>query len=534
MKRLSIYLMAGAAFLSTSCSDFLDTAPHDALSPSTTWKTETDAESFVVGCYNGLWDPTAILYLDCGSDIAYNNFPWEGWRPWGDGSLSSSNPGSSFYSFTTIRRCNTVLENIDNVTFKSEATKNDLVAQAKAIRAYKYFQMNWWYGGVPIIGSYQSAEEAQVPRNTEEEVRQQIAKDLEDALTGINTTPAARGRIGKGGVLAIKMREALYYGDWQKAKDAAKAIIDLKQYELDPDYTNLFKVSGVDSKEIILADQNIETLDGLGTIGQMYNNVDQGWSSIVPTQNLVDMYEMSDGLTKEESKTYDAKHPFANRDPRMAMTILYPGRDWRGDVLNTLDEKLQDGTVNKNFPTYTDNASKSALTWAKYLDPMDQYGDVWSSGACPIVFRYAEVLLTYAEAANELSGPSDEIYGYLNQIRQRVGMREVDKAKYGTKDKLRELIRRERTVELAGEGLRRADIVRWQEDGKMLAEKVLNGDLLRVTGTINYGESEPTKRAEITGTAVIETRQFSSRNRYLPIPQTSMDKNPNLKQNPGY
>ena len=165
---------------------------------------------------------------------------------------------------------------------------------------------------------------------------------------------------------------------------------------------------------------------------------------------------------------------------------------------------------------------------------MDQYGDVWSSGACPIVFRYAEVLLTYAEAANELSGPSDEIYGYLNQIRQRVGMGEVDKAKYGTKDKLRELIRRERTVELAGEGLRRADIVRWQEDGKMLAEKVMNGDLLRVTGTINYGESEPTKRAEITGTAGIETRQFSSRNRYLPIPQTSMDKNPNLKQNSGY
>ena len=144
-----------------------------------------------------------------------------------------------------------------------------------------------------------------------------------------------------------------------------------------------------------------------------------------------------------------------------------------GEVIscNTLDEKFQDGTVNKNFPTYTDNASKSALTWAKYLDPMDQYGDVWSSGACPIVFRYAEVLLTYAEAANELSGPSDEIYGYLNQIRQRVGMREVDKAKYGTKEKLRELIRRERTVELAGEGLRRADIVRWQKMERCLPRK---------------------------------------------------------------
>ena len=535
MKRLSIYMLAaGMAALSTSCSDFLDTVPKDQLAPSTTWQTEADAKGFIVGCYKDLLDGNTLLYLDCGSDIGYNNFPWEGFRPWGDGSLSSSNPGQILYDYKSIRKANTFLENVDKVTFSSDAVKANYVAQAKAIRAYKYFLMNWWYGGVPIISSYSSADEAKVERNTEQEVRDYIAKDLDEALAGIAEAPEARDYIAKGAVLAIKMREALYYGDWQKAKDAAKAIIDLKQYELDPDYTNLFKVSGVDSKEIILADQNIETLDGLGTIGQMYNNVDQGWSSIVPTQNLVDMYEMSDGLTKEESKTYDAKHPFANRDPRMAMTILYPGRDWRGDILNTLDEKFQDGTVNKNFPTYTDNASKSALTWAKYLDPMDQYGDVWSSGACPIVFRYAEVLLTYAEAANELSGPSDEIYGYLNQIRQRVGMREVDKAKYGTKEKLRELIRRERTVELAGEGLRRADIVRWQEDGKMLAEKVLNGDLLRVTGTINYGESEPTKRAEITGTAVIETRQFSSRNRYLPIPQTSMDKNPNLKQNPGY
>ena len=289
MKRLSIYLLAGVALLSASCSDFLDTAPHDALSPSTTWKTEADAESFVVGCYNGLWDPGSILYLDCGSDLGYNNFSWEGWRPWGDGSLSSSNTGASFYSFTIIRRCNTVLDNIDNVEFKSEEKKKDLIAQAKAIRAYKYFLMNWWYGGVPIIDSYLTAEEAQVPRNTEEEVRKQIAQDLDDALAGINTVPSERGRIAKGGVLAIKMREALYYGEWQKAKEAAQAIIDLKQYELDPDFSNLFKLTGVDSKEIIIADQRIPNTFGLGTIGQMYNNKDAGWSSIVPTQNLVDM-----------------------------------------------------------------------------------------------------------------------------------------------------------------------------------------------------------------------------------------------------
>lgn len=250
MKRLSTYLLAGIALLSASCSDFLDTAPKDALSPATTWKTETDAESFVVGCYNGLLDPSSILYLDCGSDIGYNNFSWEGWRPWGDGSLSSGNTGASFYDFAIIRRCNTVLENIDNVEFTTAGKKEELIAEAKAIRAYRYFIMNWWYGGVPIIGSYTTAEEAQVPRNTEAEVREQIAQDLDDALTAINTTPAARGRIAKGAVLATKMREALYYGDWQKAKDAAQAIIDLKQYELDSDYENLFKLTGVDSSNV--------------------------------------------------------------------------------------------------------------------------------------------------------------------------------------------------------------------------------------------------------------------------------------------
>ncbi|RLT74088.1 RagB/SusD family nutrient uptake outer membrane protein [Parabacteroides distasonis] len=535
MKRLSIYLLAaGMAVMSSSCSDFLDTVPKDQLAPSTAWQTESDARGFIVACYRGLLDGNALLYLDCGSDIGYNNFPWEGYRPWGDGSLSSSNTGASFYSYTSIRRANTFLENVDQVTFSNEAVKNDYVAQAKAIRAYRYFVMNWNYGGVPIIDSYTSADEARVKRNSEQEVREYIAKDLNEALAGIADVPAARGFMAKGAVLALQMREALYYGDWQKAKDAAKAIIDLKQYELDADYTNLFKLSGVDSKEIILADQHIENTHGLGTIGQMYNNAEGGWSSIVPTQNLVDMYEMSDGLTKEESSLYDAKHPFANRDPRMAMTILYPGRDFRGSVINTLDKILADGSENKNFPTYTDNASKTALSWAKYLDPMEQYGNIWSSGACPIVFRYAEVLLSYAEAANELNGPSDDIYGYLNQVRQRAGMPAVDRAKYATKDKLRELIHRERTVELAGEGLRRADIIRWKENGKMLAEKVMNGNLLRIEGTVDEAEVDPGTRATVTSTAVIENRSFTSRNRYLPIPQGSIDKNPNLEQNPGY
>ena len=547
MKRFKNYIVLGmAALVGTSCSDFLDVTPKDALSPSTTWQTETDAEKFAIGCYDGWEDGTQLLYFDCGSDYGFNNFSWEGYRPWGDGTLTATNTGASLYSFTTIRRCNTFMENIDAIPFTDEATKNDLIAQVRFLRAYQYFKMNWWYGGVPIIDNYESAEEAQVPRNTEEEVRTFVEQELDEITPMLNATPAERGRVAKGAALALRMREALYYEDWATAKDRAQQIIDLGQYSLDPDYENLFTVAGQSSPEIILAVQYIENTKGLGVIGQMYNNGDGGWSSVIPTHNLIDTYEMENGLTiDEDGSGYDPVHPFANRDPRLAMTVCYPGADYINSngvtaVFNTLDTQI-DGADNANYMTSADNASKTGLTWNKYLAPITQYADIWSTSACPIVFRYAEVLLTWAEAENELNGPSAEVYNKLNQIRTRVGMPEVDQAKYGTKEKLRELIRRERGVEFAGEGIRRADIVRWKDaSGKMVAETVLNGTLERRVGTVSMDASvDPELRATITVDApatekFIETRKFAAHNRYFPIPQTSIDKNPQLTQNNGY
>ena len=304
MKRLLVYMLAGVSVLGmTSCSDFLDTVPHDALSPATTWQTEDDAQKFLVGCYDGWADANEILYLDCGSDFGYNNFQWESWKTIGNGSMSAANEVYNLYSFSMIRRCNTFLENIDKVEFSDESVKNDMIGQVRTIRAYQYFDKNWWYGGVPIIENYETAEEAQVARNTEEEVKQFIYDELDAAIPLLNETPKSRGYIAKGTALAIKMRSALYYGDYERAKEAAQAIMDLKQYELDPDYANIFTVAGQGSKEIIASVQYIENLKTLYTIGQMYPNADGGWSSIVPTQNLVDTYEMDNGLTKEECPT---------------------------------------------------------------------------------------------------------------------------------------------------------------------------------------------------------------------------------------
>lgn len=539
MKRLLVYMLAGMSLIGTSCSDFLETIPHDALSPSTTWQTEADVEKFLIGCYDGWADESGILYWDCGSDFGFNYHIHEGWRNIGNGSMTASNQVAGYYSFSMIRRCNDFLTNIANIEFAEESKKNNMIGQVKTIRAYQYFLMNWIYGGVPIIESYETAEEAQVPRNSEEEVKNFIYNELDEAIPMLYDAPEASGYIAKGTALALNMRASLFYGDYQRAKDAAKAIMDLGIYELDPSYENLFTLAGQNSKEIIASVQHDENLYSNWMIATMYNNADGGWSSMVPTQNLVDTYEMSNGLTKEEAGSgYDATHPFANRDPRMAMTVLYPGMDWVGltgkTILNTLDATI-DGAKNPNYPDDADNASKTALTWAKYLNPYTQYGDIWNTNAQPIVFRYAEVLLSYAEAENELNGPSAEVYNLLNQVRNRVGMPDVDQNKYNNQAKLRELIRRERSVELAGEGLRRQDIIRWKDDsGKMLAETVLNGPLTRVVGTVNTSEPDPTKRATISGTALVENRAFASYNRYLPIPQSAIDKNPNLKQNEGY
>lgn len=545
MIRFKQYLLLGAAALmSASCSDFLDTAPLDALSPSTTWQSETDAQKFAIGCYDGWEDGGDILYMDCASDYGYNNFQWEGYKDFANGNMTQANSGANYYDYTIIRRCNTFLENIDNIEFADEAVKKDLIAQVRVIRAYRYFKMNWLYGGVPIISNYNSAEEAQVPRNSEQEVKEFIETELDACTPDLNKEPSERGRIAQGAALAIRMRQALYYGEWEVAKQKAQEIINLGIYSLESDYTNLFKVAGQDSKEIILAVQYIPNTYTLYTIGQMYNNGDGGWSSIVPTQDLVDDYEMSNGLTIDESGSgYDPVHPFKGRDPRMAMSILYPGADYiKADgstgIFNTLDKTI-DGASNANYMTSADNASKTGLTWNKYLNPITQYSNIWASNACPIVFRYAEVLMTWAEAENELNGPSAAVYEKLNDIRARVGMPAVDEAKYNTKDKLRELIWRERGVEFAGEGLRRADILRWKtSDGKMLAEKVLNTTLVRRTGTVSNGP-DPETRATIDQNPaaediLIENRVFKPFHRYYPIPQGAMDKNPKLVQNEGY
>ncbi len=539
MKRIYRFIMVLSALtVLSSCEKFLTTYPYDALSPATTWKTDADAEKFVVGCYDDWADRYSYLYWDCTSDFGYSNFDWDAFRCIGNGSMSPSNTGWSLYNFATIRKCNTYLENAVNVQFSSEDVKNNLEAQVRAIRAYRYFLMNFLYGGVPIVKNYQTVAEAKVARNSEEEVRKFVYDELDSILTMIAPTPSQRGRIARDAVQAIKMRAHLYWEDWAGALAAAQELIATGRYSLEPDYARLFTLDGKTSPEIILQYMTMEK-DGTYSYwenGQMYPNADGGWSSMVPTMHLVDNYEMANGKTREDPDSgYDPSRPFDNRDPRLYATVLYPGVEWQGRIFNTLDEKIDasgngdpSGSVNPDYPSSADNASKTALSWRKWLDPM--YEDIWENSCCPILFRYAEVLLTAAEAENELNGPTDRAFQWVNAVRSRVGMPAAGIRDYPDKAAFRTLVRRERGSEFAGEGLRRFDILRWKDDnGKILAETLLNETLTCIKGTVKNGVATISDQTE-----VVEERVFKSFNRYLPIPQSDIDNNPNLTQNEGY
>lgn len=544
-KNISKLLIGASVGLSlTACStdSFLDRVPNNALSRETAWQTPGDAEQFLVGAYRDWESMWGVVYPDCGSDFGFNYHRHEGYRTVGDGSMTAASPGVDLYDFTTVRRANELLVNIDKIPFAEADQKKSIIAQARFLRAYNYFKVLWSYGVCPILENYNSAAEAQVAPKGETEMIAFLNAELDAIEQDLPDRPRRRGEVARGAALALKMRMNLYYGNYELANDAATKIIASDVYSLDDSYSNLFdEAQNTQSPEVILAVQYLPTVRQNYYPAIMRNNKEGGWSSVVPTQNLIDTYEMKNGYPiSDPASGYDPTMPFKDRDPRMAMTVLFPGADYSGGIFNTLDAKI--GTEdNANYPIAADNSSKTALTWRKYAHPQTEYKDPWNTGASGIVFRYAEVLLSSCEAINEMRGPTPSVYSMLNLVRERVGMPWVDQSRYTTKEALRELIRRERAVELAGEGLRRADILRWKDNaGQPLAMTVLNGPLNRIVGTVDMNTSTPEgERAKVNVSApaserLVENRIFQPHMRYLPIPVKAIDRNPKLKQNPGY
>lgn len=521
-----IIMIVIAALLSGCSKSFLDREPKDALSPGTFWKTQKDADLALTGLYRGYESAGNILYRDCGSDNAYNNFPWEGWRPIGDGTLSPTNTGSSYFNYSIINRCNEFLESAANMEIED---LDIYLAQARFLRAYRYYLLTVNYGNVPLVTQvFDHPDDSKVPRNSAEEVRNFIESELTAIIPVLpESYPAAGyGKATKAAAQALLARFYLYYGKHAEALAVAKEITG---FQLHPTYEGLFSPENEKNSEVILSVQLVPDLYYHDYTPYMPNSIG-GWSSVVPTQELVDAYEMADGKTITEAAAvgeYNASNPYVNRDPRLRATVIYPGAVFYGNKVYS--SIVQD---DNDYFSKADNASKTGYNFRKYMDHIRSGTQFWNSGADIYIFRYAEILLTIAEAKVELNQIDDELYNAIDAVRERAGMPKTNRAKYNNQATLRELVRRERRVEFGGEGLRRDDIVRWK-----IAPTVMNVELKGVrkgevlTTTQPNGDHNVNLHLEPN---VIETRAFAEKNYLLPIPQGSRDRNPELDQNPGY
>lgn len=540
MKKYHIISMAMMAFLLSSCAkSFLNRQPTNAYSISSLFTDSSDVIAALNGCYNGWNNPFSdsgpswadalnVQYMDCVSDNAYSQFPWEGFQAYGSGLATSNNTNDeSLWNFVTIQKCNWFLKNVVKAPI-DQSLMLRTEGEARFIRVYTYFVMSQLYGDVPLDTVALTTTQAnEVTRTPKAEVTKWMLSELAEIAPNLPVTyPAADfGRITQGAALALKARIELYNGDWADCVKDCQAVENLGVYSLFPNYGDMFRIQNENNSGVILNIQYKENDQPNGGLGVMPSSSYGGWSSIDPTQSLVDSYDMLNGKPiTDPTSGYDPAHPFNNRDPRLAATIVYPGElyPYANNQPNYYDP------IDASSPDYYsgNNNSKTGYLVKKFTSHLSDYDNMWNTGLDMILIRYAEVLLNYAEAQNELVGPDPTVYAAINQVRERAGMPDVTPGL--SQDSMRQTIRHERRVEFAMEGLRWYDIQRWQIGPAVMPGPVYGTRL----GTVNPANGATT----FTGNNVlVETRIFDPNKNYLwPIPQTEIDINKNLKQNPGY
>jgi starch-binding outer membrane protein, SusD/RagB family len=505
-----------------SCNkDFLDRQPLDEYSESSLWTSEKDAEAALNGCYSRWEDGGWLFYIDCASDNAFNPYPWEGYSMMGNASqLTPTNTGVNKWNFSVIQRTNWFLANVDK-TPMDEQLKSRMKAEARFLRAYKYYVMSQVYGDVPLVLTNITPEEANAVARTP---KADVVKFVEDELAAVapdlpeSYSGGDAGRVTSGAAWALKARVELFNKQYDDCIVSCQKVMG--KYSLFPNYSDLFRIQNEHNSEIILDVEYLENDVPLGNLGVLVIESSGGWWSVNPTQSLVDAYEMKNGKTIDDPTSgYNPDDPYKNRDPRLDATIIYPGALYDGRYFDPLNPSLIDYYA---VYSYTGYAAK------KYVPNLADFPDMWNTGLNIPVIRYAEILLTYAEAKIEANQIDISVYDAIDEVRVRAGMPKVDQAVYNTQAELRDLVRRERRVELALEGLRWFDIQRWE-----IGEEVMNGPVQGPRlGTVDPATGALTLTSE---RILSEQRTFDESKNYLwPIPQREIDINKNLQQNPNY
>jgi hypothetical protein len=524
--------------------DFLDKQPLDQLSTATFWKTEGDAMLALTGVYYlegtessgakqqySFWNQDCLLRIfEATTDNGFekdNNV-----TDFNNGDMAPSyGPVESMWqlSYLKIAKCNNFLENIDNVDM--DATKlAQIKAEVRTIRAWDYFNLAFYWGDVPLITKVLSINEVNsVTRDPRDQVMSFVLSELQAAVADLpSTRPADEdGRITKGGALALLGRVQMAEETWADAKATYKQIIDLGVYQIDPQWKELFEDDGENSPEMVLKMKRMPDLYGNSLLLSCLGFTWGGYHHYSPYNELVEQFECTDGLAIDQSPLYDVDNPYENRDPRLYMTFFI-------DKLTIFKGTMYISHPDSSPTKYPDQLTRrpwSGYALKKFCDE-DYYGNVRVYGRDVILVRYAEILLSYLECNIETGTAitQDLLDQTINQVRGRAAVNmpavtETDPVALTT------ILRRERRVELAWEGLRLYDLFRWRIAHIVLRSKVHGMKLCTSAEAATYTKFP----VDQNGFYFCEETFFREDVDYLwPIPQSERDVNSNLTQNPGY
>ena len=566
MKKNLIYMVLMVFLLVTGCDKKLERYPLDSPSADTFYTNDTEIQGGVNACYkfivagnNGYfvpefsYDALAETVFIRGGGFAQNVMM----------SVLDYQEGQFrtlwLNMYQGIAQCNLMLEKIDQ--YKNTLTPSNMKqyqGEVYFLRANYYLRLTNMFGDVVYLDKPVASVAAgkSVTRSPRADVLKKIYADFDQSyalLTG--STVKTLGRVTAGAAMAYKARAALQNNDWATAAASAKTLIDSKLYSLMPKYSTLFTEAILNSAantEQILTNCHLYAAGNATSFPQFTSarSVSGGYTTIVPTQNMLDSYQCTDGMDISKSPLYNKLKPYDNRDPRMRYCFVLPGDMWNGYVYETRIDKPttlnSQGVSVKNLDSYASTVYTSFTGYLvrKYYD--FKYVSTLTQCETPFMLcRYAEVLLTYAEAKIELNQIDADCLNAINLVRGRsdVNMPLIPAAL--SQSDMRNLVRYERKIELWNENLRWDDLLRWKRAEVIMTRPIFGRPLLGEYSVYpavsfdSYGDPvyNYTTYAGSPSTdyrILILTNFNKSRDYLWPIPQTELNLNPGLGQNPGW
>ncbi len=543
-----------AALSLAACNDdLLDISPSDRISDNVVWTDPNLIKAYLTNVYNGLPHGYKIHMQSkmtdecvCTINFGAGIIPLGSLSPDNVGSVSIGDwtGGGNLYNwddaYKYIRNINLFLDKMTTVDMDN---KDEMIAEAKFVRAFIYFDLLERFGEVPIVDkAYDITSTETFTSSSFEKVEEFIVKDINEAMVNLpayyKSTDANFGRATKSAAQALLSRLYLYAASplfnesndrtkWQAASKAAKDFIDTyTQYSLYPDYETCFnQPTGRENSEVIFS-RNFTTTNGhqnpMNNLGRRYGAYGGWWASNGPSQNLVDDYDMKNGKpafiwnngvkSVNPESGYDPQNPYKDRDPRLDASVIHDESVYHGDTFEMWISSDASSWGMDHYKQSGDNPT-SGYQMRKFMPgPSEElswqvtYTQPW------IFFRLAEIYLNYAEAEFEL-GHEDVCREYINKIRTRAGVGILGSDITG--ENLRARLYNERRIELVFEEHRYFDLRRWK-----LAEEVENRPMYGIAITKDVATGKKTYAEEL-----LVKRVFTNQMYLLPIATSEIRKN---------